>query len=41
MKKLDLNLFTNIQQDLESRQLHILATLQQAKRDFQLNKLYQ
>ncbi len=40
MKKLDLNLFTNVQQDLETRQLHILAALQHAKRQFQLNKLY-
>ncbi|TNE71533.1 hypothetical protein EP331_09185 [bacterium] len=40
MKRLSLDLFTNIQRDIESRQFHILAALQTAKREFQLNKLY-
>jgi hypothetical protein len=40
MKKLDIRLFTSVENDLESRQLHILAALQHAQRQFTLNKLY-
>lgn len=40
MNKLDLRLFTDITGDLESRQLHILAALQHAQRQFTFNKLY-
>lgn len=40
MKKLDLRLFTDVNNDLESRQLHILAALQHAQKQFTLNKIY-